>query len=411
MFTIVAIVIAVHGELSNTTLHRRLSTSKADVLAVISNPEESRAIRCWAARSLSVTDRTSTTLRMAPLPPIEVVYGANILSFARHKTMSIIEAQLESLELVGLFQPEHAHVHVVLSYIFSTGTSADSAVESACSDAERSGNLSTVQRRSRSSRSRRSSGHDQADASKAMALIGEQVRRRNGTLYSRMGENLHEWPALYRLWQLACKSPNHLFLYFHNKGVTRDLFSGTRRALSEMVLFKEVVASWRAVRSLFALLHPVVRHAGIAPAEGGWEWFNFFWVMGNHAMKTVQPIVNTRRHYYENWLALEASASQCSLANETHTHSSSIFRSMCLLTAQEAAAMENVGVLRARGCESSLNLYDCNIGSCGDPRWAMDNLRRAEHAMSEELAKLLPPPLPPKPSLLWTIQNFVSSLG
>ena len=333
-----------------------------------------------------------------PLPFIEVVYGANIMSFARHKTMSIIEAQLESLELVGLFQePEHAHVHVVLSYIFSTGTSAGSAVESACSDAERSGNLST--------------GRDQADASKAMALIGEQVRRRNGTLYSRMGENLYEWPALHRLWRLACMSPSHLLLYFHNKGATRDLYPDTRRALSEMALFKEVVASWRAVRSLFALLHPVVQHAGIAPAEGGWEWFNFFWVMGNHAMKNVQPIVNTRRHYYESWLAMEASASQCSLANETHTHSSSIFRSMCLLTAQEAVAMENVGVLRARGCESSLNLYDCNIGSCSDPRWAMDNLRRAEHAVSEELAKLLGSPLPPKPSLLWTIQNFVSSLG
>ena len=105
MFTIVAIVIAVYGELSNTTLHRRLSTSKADVLAVISNPEESRASRCWAARSLSGTDRSSTTTQMAPLPPIEVVYGANIISFARQKSVSIIEARLESLEMVGLFQP------------------------------------------------------------------------------------------------------------------------------------------------------------------------------------------------------------------------------------------------------------------------------------------------------------------
>jgi len=358
---------------------RILGTLKADVLVVNSSPEASLASRCWArrshGRSLPSTDRRSSTTQMAP-PFIEVVYGANILSFARQKTMSIIEAQLESLELVGLFQPEHAHVHVVLSYIFTTGTN------SACSDAERSGPLSTRR--------------DQADASKAMALIGEQVRRRNGTLYSRMGENLHEWPALHRLWRLACKSPDNLFLYFHTKGSTRDLYPDTRRALSEMAFFKEVVASWRSVRSLFALLLPRVQHAGIAPSVGGFEWFNFFWVMGSHASKTVQPIVNTRRHYYENWLALEASASQCSLANGTH--SSSIFRSMCLLTAQEVAAMENVGVLRGRGCESSLNLYDCNVGSCGDAHWALAIARWAEHAMSEELAKLLGTPLPPKPS-------------
>ena len=244
-----------------------------------------------------------------------------------------------------------------------------------------------------------------------MTLIGEQVRRRNGTLYSRVGENLHEWPALHRLWRLACKSPNHLFLYFHNKGATHDLYPDTRRTLSEMALFKEVVASWRSVRSLFALLLPRVQHAGIAPSVGGFEWFNFFWVMGSHASKTVQPIVNTRRHYYENWLALEASASQCSLANETH--SSSIFRSMCLLTAQEVDAMEKVGMLRPRGCETSLNLYDCNVGSCGDSRWAVEIMIWAEHAMSEELVKLLGTPLhvPPKPSLLRTIQNFVTSLG
>ena len=396
MFTI-----ATQHVLSNTTVHRPLGTLKADVLVVYSSPEASRASRCWArrshGRSLPSTDRRSSTTQMAP-PFIEVVYGANILSFARQKTMSIVEAQLESLELVGLFQPEHAHVHVELSYIFSTGTSAGSAANSACSDAERFGHLSTR--------------FEQAEqASNAMTLIGEQVRRRNGTLYSRVGENLHEWPALHRLWRLACKSPNHLFLYFHNKGATHDLYPDTRRTLSEMALFKEVVASWRSVRSLFALLLPRVQHAGIAPSTGGFEWFNFFWVMGSHASKTVQPIVNTRRHYYENWLALEASASQCSLANETH--SSSIFRSMCLLTAQEVDAMEKVGMLRPRGCETSLNLYDCNVGSCGDSRWAVEIMIWAEHAMSEELVKLLGTPLhvPPKPSLLRTIQNFVTSLG
>jgi hypothetical protein len=319
---------------------------------------------------------------MAPLPPIEVVYGANIISFARQKSVSIIEAQLESLELVGLFQPQHAHVHVVLSYIFSSGTQAGTCHQPPCSDAERTFACSDIARNV-------STRRDQADASKAMALIGEQVRRRNGTLYSRMGENLHEWPALYRLWRLACKSPSHLFLYFHNKGATRDLFGVTRRALSEMVLFKEVVASWRAVRSLFALHHPVVQHAGIAPAEGGWEWFNFFWATGSHLRNNVQPIISGHRHYYELWLQREASVSQCSNAMERSADATSAFRSMCKLTAQEATAREVVGMSRERGCESSLNLVDCTIGnSCGPSRWAAHTLGTLENSMRVDLARL-----------------------
>jgi hypothetical protein len=310
-----------------------------------------------------------------------VVYGANIISFARQKSVSIIEAQLESLEMVGLFQPQHAHVHVVLSYIFSSGTQAGTCHQPPCSDAERTFACSDSARNV-------STRRDQADASKAMALIGEQVRRRNCTLYSRMGENLHEWPALYRLWRLACKSPSHLFLYFHNKGATRDLFGVTRRALSEMVLFKEVVASWRAVRSLFALHHPVVQHAGIAPAMGGWELFNFFWAMGSHLRKNVQPIISGHRHYYELWLQREASVSQCSNAILEHSaeDATSAFRSMCKLTAQEAAAREVVGMSRERGCESSLNLFECSIGLC--EQHPANTLVSIENTASHELARL-----------------------
>ena len=366
------------GELSNTTKQRHLSTSKVDVLTVISSPEKSRASRCWAAKN-----RTSGTTQMAPLPNIEVVYGANIISFAQQKSVSIIEAQLESLELVGLFQPEHAHVHVVLSYIFSSGTQAGTCHNPPCSDAERTFACSDATRNV-------STRRGQADASKAMALIGEQVRRRNGTLYSRMGENLHEWPALYRLWRLACESPSHLFLYFHNKGVTRDLFGVTRRALSEMVLFKEVVSSWRAVRSLFALHHPVVQHAGMAPAEGGWEWFNFFWAIGSHLRKNVQPIISWHRHYYELWLQREASVSQCSNDMVHSADATSAFRSMCELSAQEAAAKEVVGMSRERGCESSLNLVDCSIGRrCGSSAWAWHILLSLEHGQRRDILRVL----------------------
>ena len=95
MFTI-----ATQHVLSNTTVHRPLGTLKADVLVVYSSPEASRASRCWArrshGRSLPSTDRTSSTTLQAAPPFIEVVYGANILSFARQKTMSIVEAHSSS---------------------------------------------------------------------------------------------------------------------------------------------------------------------------------------------------------------------------------------------------------------------------------------------------------------------------
>ena len=43
-------------------------------------------------------------------------------------------------------------------------------------------------------------------------------------------------------------------------------------------------------------------HAGLAPANGGWQWFNFFWARGAHAAARPEPVATAERHYYEAWL-------------------------------------------------------------------------------------------------------------
>jgi len=40
----------------------------------------------------------------------------------------------------------------------------------------------------------------------------------------------------------------------------------------------QVVAPWQAVLQLFDVHSEAVQHAGLAPAKGGFQWFNFMCV-------------------------------------------------------------------------------------------------------------------------------------
>jgi hypothetical protein len=51
-----------------------------------------------------------------------------------------------------------------------------------------------------------------------------------------------------------------------------------------------VVAPWRAVLALFDAHGAAVQHAGLAPAKGGFQWFNFMCVTMNPWMSGAKTV-------------------------------------------------------------------------------------------------------------------------
>lgn len=93
---------------------------------------------------------------------------------------------------------------------------------------------------------------------------------------------------MHKLWALACQKPESLYLYLHNKGLTRRKVPGAHRTRSELALFREVVAPWREVVSLFSHYGSVVQHMGLGPHKGGWEW----WIFSGRAARFLQVGLN-----------------------------------------------------------------------------------------------------------------------
>ncbi len=113
--------------------------------------------------------------------------------------------------------------------------------------------------------------------------------------------NFYEFPGLHVFWELSCRSPEKIFLYFHNKGVTH--MQGKSRRWNELVLFFEVVSSWRYVDHLF-FTNSSVDTVGVAASTGNAQWYNFFWARGSYVATVVEPQSDMERHWHERWLGL-----------------------------------------------------------------------------------------------------------
>ena len=70
---------------------------------------------------------------------------------------------------------------------------------------------------------------------------------------------------------------------------------------------RQVVAPWEAVLALFDGLGAAVQHAGVAPAAGGFEWFNFFWVT-QQALRAKLPCFSLLPGVYDAYSTFELRA-------------------------------------------------------------------------------------------------------
>lgn len=110
--------------------------------------------------------------------------------------------------------------------------------------------------------------------------------------------NNYEYEGINLVWNLAVKSPENIYLYFHSKGISS---TSNHRSMSERKLFKTIIDSWKNVIDIFSD-NPNINKVGLTASEPGWMWFNFWWARGTYLSKCEQPIITTRRHYYEDWL-------------------------------------------------------------------------------------------------------------
>lgn len=125
-------------------------------------------------------------------------------------------------------------------------------------------------------------------------------------------KNNYEYEGVHLVWQLACQYPNRLFLYFHNKGLTRS--QGSKRTSEELMLFFEIISPWEAILRLFVCTP--AQTIGTVASDSGAQWFNFWWARGSYISNLVEPQVDVERHWYEHWLGgVSESGSWCSNAS------------------------------------------------------------------------------------------------
>ena len=124
----------------------------------------------------------------------------------------------------------------------------------------------------------------------------------------RSSGNRYEYPGIRLVWDIARKVPKEeedktLILYFHSKGMQSGGDDPQHvRTGDNVKLTETVIKPWKDLVKRF-LTDPAVTKAGYAAGEGGWIWYNFFWVRASYVKKCTRPILTERRHYYEDWIS------------------------------------------------------------------------------------------------------------
>jgi hypothetical protein len=118
----------------------------------------------------------------------------------------------------------------------------------------------------------------------------------------------YEYHGIHKLWELGQRysTPNDIAIYVHSKGVTHAKSwnayiqkSGVRG--EESKLTQNVFGQMPRVLEAFSLF-PNVDRVGWDCSAGGFLWYNFMYVRGSYLNQVEQPIITTRRHYYEEWI-------------------------------------------------------------------------------------------------------------
>lgn len=115
-------------------------------------------------------------------------------------------------------------------------------------------------------------------------------------------KNLYEYPGIHTLYKIAKENPDHIFFYMHSKGVSHDNISENRSNIN-IYLTRMTLWNYSKVKKIFNN-RPQINKIGLFPSTKGWIWYNFFWVRGSYLVSCYEPVISSKRHYYESWLGI-----------------------------------------------------------------------------------------------------------
>jgi len=116
-------------------------------------------------------------------------------------------------------------------------------------------------------------------------------------------KNYFEYWGLKKLYNLAQKDPQKIYLYLHTKGMVFHN-NNAERNNTEKYLTNDLLNNYLKVLNIFNDNNKITK-IGTMPSIDGFVWFNFFYVRGTYLIKCKQPIISDNRYYYEIYLQTE----------------------------------------------------------------------------------------------------------
>ena len=152
-------------------------------------------------------------------------------------------------------------------------------------------------------------------------------------------KNEFEYDALKLIYTLANERPEEIYIYLHTKGMGhhKDF-----RIADEIALTTQTFKDWRKNLQLFE--NSNINKVGLLPAienhirnpqstsVGGWIWFNFWYARGSYLARCNQPVKQSNRYLFEEWLGGEQNETAVSNNDCYSLH----YKSIHYFTASEA---------------------------------------------------------------------------
>lgn len=118
--------------------------------------------------------------------------------------------------------------------------------------------------------------------------------------------NYYEFIGIRWLHMLACKNPDAIMLYFHNKGAR---YAHGRR-VQESFLTTQTITHWRDILALMIQLKDY-SYFNVPGGNSQWVWYNFYWVWAQWFQTSPRPRLDLHRHYYENYSGMTDLKARC----------------------------------------------------------------------------------------------------
>jgi len=113
-------------------------------------------------------------------------------------------------------------------------------------------------------------------------------------------EHEFEYRGILKVWELGQKYNKHndIILYLHSKGLTHHQHYYQNKKDN----YNAILLRINKIYEIFNIF-PKIDKIGYFSGGFGWIWYNFWYARGSYISTVEKPVLTSRRHYYEDWLA------------------------------------------------------------------------------------------------------------